>query len=111
MIRILTHTTVLLTMVLGSAAVNAQSPYYGDHPHMWGNWGWGGMILGPFMMLIFVVAIVVVVLLLVRWLGGPSSTAASSPSAKAPIDILKKRFARGEIDKEEFEERKQLLSD
>ena len=29
--------------------------------------------------------------------------------AKTPMDILKERFARGEIDKEEFEERRRIL--
>jgi putative membrane protein len=92
-----------------TAAAHAQG--YPDHPHMWGNWGWGGMMLGPLTMLIFVAAIVVVVILLVRWLGGGSAMTPPAPTGKTAIDILKERFARGEIDKEEFEERRRLLSD
>ena len=59
---------------------------------------WGGFIL------VFVLAI--------RWLGGGSSRSTAPPAAgKTPLDILQERFAGGEIDKEEFEERKRLLSD
>lgn len=111
MIQSLAREFVLLSTVLGTAAAHAQSPYYADHPHMWGNWGWGGMILGPLTMLIFVAAIVLVVMLLVRWLGGGSAMTPPAPTGKTAIDILKERFARGEIDKEEFEERRRLLSD
>jgi uncharacterized membrane protein len=33
----------------------------------------------------------------------------TTPPAKPPLEILKERYARGEIDKEEYEERKRVL--
>ncbi|GAA5520267.1 SHOCT domain-containing protein [Aliifodinibius salicampi] len=35
----------------------------------------------------------------------------SSKSSEAPLDILKKRFARGEIEKEEYKERKRIIEE
>jgi putative membrane protein len=103
---------VLLFAILGAATAHAQY-YGGDYPHMWGGgWGWGGMILGPLIMILFVAATIAVVVLLVRWIGGGSTPSVPPPATgKSALDILKERFARGEIDKEEFEERKRLLSD
>ncbi len=76
-------------------------------PHMWGGGGW--MYFGPLMMIVVVAAIVVVVVLMVRWLGGTGH--AHSPPGRTPLDIRKERFARGEIDKEEFEERRRVLGE
>ncbi len=106
----ITGAIVALTVVFASAAAHAQP--ISDHPHSWGGgWGWGYMIFGPLMMIAFVGAIVVLAVLLVRWLGsGSTGPAALPPDRKTPLDILQERFARGEIDKEEFEERKRLLS-
>tara|TARA_R110001599_G_scaffold349341_2_gene577625 strand:+ start:2155 stop:2388 length:234 start_codon:yes stop_codon:yes gene_type:complete len=77
---------------------------------MWNGGSW--MFFGPLMMIVFIAAIVAVVVLVVRWLGGPGHGAAPHPPpGRTPLDILKERFARGEIDKEEFEERRRTLGD
>jgi putative membrane protein len=87
---------------------------YGYGPHMmgWGG-GWYGMIFGPLFMILVLAVVIAIAVLLVRWLGGPWHGPAShqSPTGRAPLDILKERFARGEIDKEEFEERRRMLGD
>lgn len=83
--------------------------YYG-HPHMWGDWGWGGMIFGPIMGILYIGLIVAAIVLVVRWLGGGHGIA-PAPRGKTALQILEERFARGEIDKDEFEERRRLLSD
>ena len=117
MTRRIAFVLVLLTLIfaLSQAYANGQAPGELGHPHMWGHGGgWGWMIFGPLMMIVVIAAIIALVVLLVRWLGGvprgPHPTNLSPPG-KAPLDILRERFARGEIDKEEYEERRRLLSD
>ncbi len=104
-------TAALLAMLGASSASWAQQqggPYYG--PHMWNGGLW--MFVGPLMMIVFIAAVVAVVVLMVRWLGGPGrGTAPHPPPGRTPLDILKERFARGEIDREEFEERQRVLGE
>jgi len=80
----------------------------------WDGMPWYGMIFGPIMMIAVLVAVVVVVVVIVRWLGGgplgPSLQDQQSSTQNAQ-DILRARFARGEIDKEEFEERRRVLGE
>ncbi len=105
--------SALLIAVPATASMTmpAVAQTYGDHPYM-GAWGWGGMIFGPIMMIVFIAVAVVVVVLLVRWLGGSGHGGAlHGPPGKTPLDILKERFAKGEIDKEEFEERRRVLGE
>lgn len=81
--------------------------YYPRGGHMmddWGHmsWGYGGL----FMWLIFLVLIGFVVYFVVRgdkWMkrGGGEET---------PLDILKKRYARGEITEQEYEKMKKELT-
>jgi len=62
------------------------------------------------MMLLFIAAVVVLVVLAVRWLGGTGGATPRASQSRA-LEILKERFARGEIDKEEFEERRRALGE
>lgn len=67
----------------------------------YGSWfGWGGLIIG-FIFWILVIAFIVAI---IRWAvrGGRHARWEGKNSA---IEILKERYAKGEIKKEEFEEK------
>ncbi len=68
---------------------------------------WYGMIFGPLMMIVFIVLTALIVAWVLRALGFGWQSSAHGHSA---LDILNERFARGEIDRAEYEERKHLLS-
>ncbi len=76
---------------------------------MWGyTYGWDGMLWMGVSMLFWVVLLGLAIWLLVRWLTR-STTPAVPPSAGIPpntpsaLEILRQRYARGEIDAETFE--------
>lgn len=81
----------------------------GEHMMHWGG-GWYGMVFGPLFMLLALGVLIAVAVLVVRSLGGPWAGAEQQP-ALTPLDVLKERYARGEIDKDEFEERRRVLGD
>jgi putative membrane protein len=72
----------------------------------WDGGAWLGMGIG---MVLWVVLAIVVVWLVVRGLIALERPRTGGPSGSAPEDILRERFARGEIDAEEFERRLTLL--
>ena len=59
--------------------------------------------------LLFVAVIVVGVAMVVCALRGQGRVAAGTPSPAA-LDILESRYTRGEIDRDEFEERRSTLA-
>lgn len=76
-------------------------------PHMpmqYGNGPWGmmGPYGGIFLWIAFFVVLVVVIYLAIRWARRPGV-------GETPHDILKRRYAKGELTKEEFEQKKKDL--
>jgi putative membrane protein len=73
------------------------------------NWGWGVWALHN---LLWWAILILGIVVLVRLLGGTSRrTDAAPPPPETALDILKKRYARGEIGKTEYEEKKRDLAE
>lgn len=68
---------------------------------MWGAWGVGMML----MMVLFWVLIIVAVVLGIRWVLGQGKESRTDSA----LEILRQRYARGEINKEEFESKRRDL--
>ncbi len=75
------------------------------------GYGYGMSWYGHILMLIFWVAVIVGIIFLIRWLVVSSHAVGqgTSQGTDTALDILRKRYARGEINKEEFEEKKKDL--
>ena len=69
-------------------------------------WWWGGMWFG---WLFWLIIIAVIIWAVVRITGSSSGRSHPSSPQESALDILKKRYARGEITKEEFEQMKKDL--
>jgi putative membrane protein len=69
---------------------------------MWGAWGIGMMLI----MLVFWGVVVVGIVLGIRWLVSQGKESRSDSA----LEILRQRYARGEINKDEFEAKKRDLS-
>ena len=86
-------------------------PGYGyGYGHMWGSHP--GFIICPIVMLLILVGLIAVVALAARFFchhGRSGCPFCGHGQARAALDILEERFAKGEIDKTEFEEKRKLL--
>jgi putative membrane protein len=77
------------------------------------GWGWLGAILGLIILLLIIAVLGALLAFLIRTLRRPSQDPARSTagpgSATQALQILEERYARGEIDQEDYEQRRRVL--
>lgn len=72
---------------------------------MWsGHMGWSEMLFGAFMMLLFWGGLIVLVWFIARAAARSGWRRPDGEVSRTALDILKERYARGEISKAEYEE-------
>jgi putative membrane protein len=95
--------------------VAAVSPALAQGDRDWPGWGFGGwgfghMAFGGITMVLVWVGIILLIVLLVRGLGGLSAPRDTGPGRQTALEILDERYARGDISKDEYEERRRTLA-
>lgn len=99
---------LVATAGLIAPVIHGQPAGYG--PGAMGGYGWGGWWgFGMVGMLLWWVLIILGIVLLAKWLYRGTSRGGDAGTANRAMEILRERYARGEIDKQEFEERKRDL--
>ena len=71
--------------------------------HMWGGWGFGWIF--PLLMMVAMVALCIFLMNRSSWMHGSHHDTTASA-----LRLLNERFAKGEISKEEFEEKRSILA-
>jgi putative membrane protein len=91
------------------ALAQGRSYGHGMGPGMMG-WGYGMGWFGMILMGLFWIAIIVGIIFLIKWLFVSAGTKGHrADSEDSALEILKRRYARGEVNKEEFEQKKRDL--
>ena len=110
------RTSIAAVFLTAAANVYAHGPGegYGMGPGMMGpgmmGWGYGMSWFWSIIMILFWIAAIVGVVLLVRWIVFSVDKGRGPQQQETAVDILKKRYARGEIAKEEYERMKKDIS-
>lgn len=77
-------------------------------PGMMGGFGWGWFM--PIFLILFWVLIVWAVVTFVRGVAWPGGSHSASSRTDSAMEVLRRRYARGEVSKEEYEEKKRDLA-
>lgn len=80
---------------------------------MWGEYGmgWGWGFFGVVHMVLWWALLILGIVVLVKWLAvGFRSARGAQASESRALEVLKERYARGEIGKEEFDQKKRDLA-
>lgn len=74
-----------------------------------GNFGWGMGSFGWVFMILFWGLVIIGIVAVVKWLIGTLGSGGDVPRQRTALQILQQRYARGEINREEFDEKKRDL--
>jgi putative membrane protein len=110
--RILAYVFFILGLYPITSAFAQQGRYdgWGMGPGMMGGWGMGWF--GGIFMIAFWILILVGLVFVIRWLiQATGKKEERGQQGSRAIEILKERYARGEIDKAQFEAMKRDLAD
>jgi putative membrane protein len=99
-----------LVSISASTIISAFAQGWGEREGWSRDWELGHMAFGGVMMVVFWGAVSLLVVFLVRGLGWFGQRGGASAGRQSPLEILQERFARGEIDQEEYDERRRILS-
>jgi putative membrane protein len=83
-----------------------------ENEMMWGydGFGFGGGAMGIGMLLVWGLIIAAIVMLVRGFRGARPGPSEPQARDRTPLDILGERYARGEIDKSEFEQKRHDLA-
>jgi putative membrane protein len=73
------------------------------------DWGWGGWVLTTAAMVVFWALAITAIVLLARYLVSSRRGAKLGAGPKSAENLLAERYARGDIDDEEYRRRQTLL--
>ncbi|WP_280536304.1 SHOCT domain-containing protein [Halopenitus sp. POP-27] len=96
----LTHAAVPNAMMWGWH----DGMWTGGHMAGWSGWGWGMMLFG----LLWMALLVALPISVVYWLTTRSQS--DGPTEDSALAVLQARYARGDIDDEEFDRRRARLT-
>lgn len=106
---ILASVVVVIAMVV-PAVLGSVYGWWGDgRPWMMG-WAFGWMWFMPVFMIAFWGLVIWAVVAVVQGISRTSGTGPAASREEPALEILKRRYARGEISKEEYEEKKRELA-
>ena len=96
---------VALSAVVASAVPAVAQPY--GHGYGMGGWGGGYWPLGMFVWPVILVALVLLVIWAVRSMSAPHHhVPPPEPRRSTGLDVLEERYARGEIGRDEYLQKK-----
>ena len=91
--------------------------HHGWWTEQWGAWGWVGLVFMIIFMIAFWILVIAGIVMLVRWIlrqGRDSGTDRGFDAGRgsgSALDILKRRYAQGEISAEEYRRMKQEITE